>query len=188
MPRCLVRCRGDRRPKIRHRGGRTVRMIPDRRNDGEKIRAGGDQRTAILRRNAPDGDAGHRRCLRPPVQNFGIRRSGRLLGRRCEECPESNIIHPRLGGFDRQMAGRLARHADDGVRAQQAARLGIAGVVLSHMDAVAAGRNTSAARRIASSSTSFRRSCTHAAPPASSAAFRCSAKPARSSSRGGVIK
>src|SRR5713226_6666191 len=92
---------------------RAARMGPDRADDGKKIGAGLDERSAIFLGDAADRDARHHRRLRPVAQQFGPGSMLGRLGRAREEGAEGNVIGARLGGDQRAVPAVAAGHPDD---------------------------------------------------------------------------
>lgn len=112
-------------------------MLPDARRDGEKIGAGVDQRPAVLDSDATDGNAWRRHDLAPPSEDGGIGAGGRLLGRGRVERSECDIIGSSLGGFHGEVAGVVARHADNSILSDQAPGFPVRPILLTDVNAIA---------------------------------------------------
>ena len=125
--------------KVRHSGGRTVRMIPNGGDNGQKIRTRRDQRSAIRRRNTANRNTRYRCRFTPPGQNIGGRLNRRFLCGRPKECAECDVIGTCLRRVDREMTRCFAGHANNGFRAEQPTRFRVAGIVLADVNTVAAG-------------------------------------------------
>ena len=114
-------------------------MSPDRGDDSDEVGPGPHQRGAVLRRDAADGDAGDFHDLAPPLQDFRSRLVEPRLGVGGVEGAEGDVVGTLFACHHGEMPAVVAGDADDGVLADDAAGLGVGGVLLADMDAVAAG-------------------------------------------------
>ena len=114
-------------------------MVPNRGDHGDEVGPGPNQRRAVFRLDAADGHARDFHDLAPPLQDVRSRLVAHRLGVGGVEGAESHIVGAFFTGFHGEMAAVVAGDADNGVLADQAPRLGITGVLLADMDAVATG-------------------------------------------------
>src|SRR3546814_10023540 len=94
----------------------SVRVFPAAAGDTQEVRSRLDQRPAIVRRDAADGDRRHRRQLAPPGEDFriGAARDGFRVRRK--EGAERDIVGAGLARFHGEMPRILAGHAYDRIR------------------------------------------------------------------------
>ena len=105
---------------------------------GEEIRSRLDQRPTVAGSDAADGDAGDFEELGPPVEQIGGRafRVALVLRARREECPEGDLVRPRLARFHGEVAAGVAGDADLRLAPQFGARVSGRAVVLPEMHPV----------------------------------------------------
>ena len=83
--------------------------------------------------------ARNRHDLAPPAQQLDIGGALRRLGLGREKRAKGDVIGAGLGRLDGKVTAVVTGDADDGRWPEQPPRLGIAGILLAEMDAVAAG-------------------------------------------------
>ena len=122
--------------KKRNRPRRAARMIPHAGRDSEEIGARADERRRIIGRDAADGADRHDRGFLPRSQD--VRRDARfcLFGGGRVKSAEDDMIGALLSGEHRAVARIIGARADDGIRAEQRARLTHRHIVCAEVNAI----------------------------------------------------
>src|SRR6185312_7362105 len=127
----------EQRVELAHRILRAVGMFPHAGRHRQEVRASVDKNWRVLDRDAANGHTWHHHHLAPPAQQLDVRLGLGFFGLGREEGAKGDIVGAGLARLHGQVPAVMTGDADDAA-GQQPPRLGVGGILLADMDAVAA--------------------------------------------------